>query len=318
MTRQALEKFQILAYLAAIASGLAVGLFLPSLPDAMTVLLWPLLALLLYATFTQIPLIQIRHAFSDRRFMLAALTGNFFIIPVMLWGLMHWLPADPVIRIGVLLVLLAPCTDWFITFTHLGGGDTQHAIAFAPASLLMQALLLPLYLWLFLGETFAVAMVRQEMFATFAGLIVLPLLAAWLTRKLGEDSPRWRGLPDRLAWFPVPLLAVVVFLIAVTQVNLVMASLPTLLYLLLVFSAFLVTAGLLARWLASLCRLPSRQGRTLAFSLGTRNSFVVLPLALALPATYELAVVAIVFQSLVELVGMLVFLWWVPKRLFPG
>ncbi|MGR2738042.1 hypothetical protein ACUY1T_06280 [Billgrantia sp. Q4P2] len=63
--------------------------------------------------------------------------------------------------------------------------------------------------------------------------------------------------------------------------------------------------------------LPTTQGRVLAFSLGTRNSFVVLPLALSLPASYELAVVAVVFQSLVELIGMAVFLWWVPRWLFP-
>jgi ACR3 family arsenite efflux pump ArsB len=43
----------------------------------------------------------------------------------------------------------------------------------------------------------------------------------------------------------------------------------------------------------------------------------MLPLALALPVGYELAAVVIVFQSLVELLGMLIFLWWVPKHLFP-
>ncbi len=65
-----------------------------------------------------------------------------------------------------------------------------------------------------------------------------------------------------------------------------------------------------------LARMPS-QGRVLVFSLGTRNSFVVLPLAIALPSSFDLAVVAIVFQSLVELFGMVAYLWWVPKRLFP-
>jgi ACR3 family arsenite transporter len=43
----------------------------------------------------------------------------------------------------------------------------------------------------------------------------------------------------------------------------------------------------------------------------------MLPLALALPTGYELTAVVIVFQSIIELIGMMVFLWWVPKRLFP-
>jgi hypothetical protein len=60
--------------------------------------------------------------------------------------------------------------------------------------------------------------------------------------------------------------------------------------------------------------------RTLAFSLGTRNAFVVLPFALALPAGWETTVVVIVFQSLVELFGMVFYLWWLPRHLFilPG
>ena len=54
-------------------------------------------------------------------------------------------------------------------------------------------------------------------------------------------------------------------------------------------------------------------GRTLTFSLATRNSFVMLPLALSLPEPWRAAVVVIVFQSLVELFGMIVFLRWLPR-----
>jgi len=70
--------------------------------------------------------------------------------------------------------------------------------------------------------------------------------------------------------------------------------------------------------LAGLFRLPTESARTLAFSLGTRNSFVVLPVALALPPSWESAVVVVVFQSLVELFGMTAYLWTIPRVLFPG
>lgn len=63
-------------------------------------------------------------------------------------------------------------------------------------------------------------------------------------------------------------------------------------------------------------QFPSPQARVLAFSFGTRNSFVVLPLALALPAGWELAALVIVLQSLVELLGMAVYLVLVPRILF--
>lgn len=316
MTRQALEKYQVLVYLAAIASGLALGTALPGRVGVMEAVLWPLLGALLYVTFTQVPLTQLRAAWRDTRFLTAAVVGNFLLLPLVAWGLASLFAAEPAVRLGMLLVLLVPCTDWFITFSHLGGGRAQYAIAFSPISLLLQLALLPYYLWLFLDQSLLVAVVQRELLMAFAGLILLPLLLAFATQKWTQRHRARERHIERLAWLPVPLLALVVFSIAATQVNVVVGSLPLLGGLLLAFACFLLVAALLARLLAQVAQLPSDQGRVLAFSLGTRNSFVVLPLALSLPASYELAVVAIVFQSLVELIGMAVFLWWVPQRLF--
>jgi ACR3 family arsenite efflux pump ArsB len=190
-------------------------------------------------------------------------------------------------------------------------------MAFTPASLLLQIVLLPVYLWIFFGDDLALTFARGEMLLAFFGLILAPLFAAFLTERWVEKNNGRSSVLEQLAWFPVPLLAVVVLIIAATQVRVVMGSIGILGHLLLVFAAFLLLAGLIARLLARQFGLPPSQGRVLAFSLGTRNSFVVLPLALALPPSYELAIVAIVFQSLVELFGMAVYLWWVPHRLFP-
>lgn len=294
-----------------------IGIVFGDRVDLLEDTLWPVLALLLYSTFTQVPLVHLKEVVADTGLIRSAIVGNFLVIPFVVWGLMHLLPDEPAIRLGVLMVLLVPCTDWFITFTHLGGGDTKHAIAFSPISLLLQIALLPLYLWLFVGETFSITLARKEMFYAFLGLIVLPLLCAYLTERWVERSPRRSQLIDKLGWLPVPLLGLVVFVIAATQVNLITVSLGALGRLLTVFVAFLIISGLLSRLVAGVFRLPTLQGRVLAFSMGTRNSFVVLPLALALPPSCELAVVAIVFQSLVELVGMVFYLWWVPKWLFP-
>ncbi|MCE8021606.1 arsenic resistance protein [Halomonas sp. MCCC 1A11036] len=298
--------------------GLALGTALPGRVGMLEALLWPLLGALLYVTFTQVPLTRLRGAWRDTRFMVAAVAGNFLLLPLVAWGLASLFAAEPAVRLGMLLVLLVPCTDWFITFSHLGGGRTHYAIALSPISLLLQIALLPVYLWLFLDENLRLAMVRHELLLAFAGLILLPLLLAFVTETWAQGRHRREAGIERLGWLPVPLLALVVFSIAATQVGVVADSLPLLSGLLLAFTAFLIAAALLARLLARAFGLPTAQGRVLAFSLGTRNSFVVLPLALSLPASYELAVVAIVFQSLVELIGMAIFLWWVPRRLFPA
>jgi len=296
---------------------MAVGAMWPEQAGLLERLLWPALALLLYSTFTQVPLAHLRQAISDVRFIQASVVGNFVLIPAGLWALKGFLPEDAVLRLGIMMVLLAPCTDWFITFAHLGGGDARYAISFAPISLLLQIILLPVYLSLLLGEIAAITLARQEVIVAFVVIIALPLLGAFITEKWAEREERRRALLSDLAWGPVPLLGIVIFIIAATQVTLIADSIGALGQLLPVYIGFLALASVLARLVARLFKLPPAQGRVLAFSLGTRNSFVVLPLALALPATFEMAVVAIVFQSLVELAGMSFYLWWVPRRLFP-
>ena len=311
-----LEQHQSWIYLVAILAGLGLGLASPGLGPVLEPLLWPLLGTLLYATFTQIPLTRLRHGFGDWRFMAALLIGNFLCIPLFV-GALTLLPLETAIVVGVLLVLLVPCTDWFISFTHLGNGDTARAIAAAPILLLAQLLALPVYLWLFLGAEVIQAAVGLHLLAAFAGLIVLPLLLAWTTEHAAERHPGVKQATRGLGLLPVPLLTLVVFSIAVSQVNTLAGMADVLAQVLLVFVAFLVFAALLGKLLARWFGLPVRSARTLVFSFGTRNSFVMLAIALALPDYLAAAVVVIVFQSLVELFGIVAYLKWVPRRLIP-
>lgn len=315
--RESFERQQVWFYLAGILVGLFVGTAAPSLAPLFATALWPLLGTLLYATFTQVPLTHLPEACRDLRFMTAVLTGNFIVIPVAVWGLLAFVPADPAIRLGVLLVLLVPCTDWFITFTHLAGGDTGRAIAVAPVNLLAQMALLPLYLWFFMGEAFIEILAADRIAAVFALLIVLPLLTAWFTERWAEKRLARAVIVRRLGWLPVPLLTLVVFLIAASQVNAVIDALPAMGRVVAVFTAFLAIAIATGMAIARIFALPLAATRTLIFSLGTRNSFVVLPLALALAARWRVATVVIVLQSLVELLGMVAYLWIVP-RLVPA
>ncbi|MGV8844660.1 MAG: arsenic resistance protein [Pseudomonas sp.] len=315
MDRLQLERKQVWIYLLALLAGLLLGNAWPQIGPILERLLWPVLILLLYATFLQVPLLHLRVAVVDRRFVGLVLLGNFVLLPLLVWALLQWLPADPAIRLGVLLVLLVPCTDWFITFSQLGGGNVPRAIAVTPLNLLLQLLLLPAYLWLLADAEISVALSIVDMWPALL-VIGLPLALAALSERWLDVHPAHAMWRERLAWWPVPLLAVVIVLIAATQVVAVRGALGLLPVLVPVFLAFLLFAALLAKLLARLSQLPTDQARTLAFSLGTRNSFLVLPFALALPAGWETVAVVIVLQSLVELFGMLFYLWWIPRRLF--
>lgn len=315
MDRLTLERRQVGIYLIAIALGLGLGSAWPAVGPVFEALLWPVLVLLLYSAFVQVPLLHLREAFTDHRFIAAILLGNFVIVPIVVWALVMLLPAEPALRLGVLLVLLVPCTDWFLTFSQLGRGDVPRAIAVTPINLLLQLLLLPVYLWMMADGAVPAALSLQDVWPALL-IVLLPLGLAALSEWWLEAVPERRAVRERLAWWPVPLLAVVVCLIAGAQVGAVIEALRLLPTLVPVFVAYLVLAALIAKLLALTMRLPVEQGRTLAFSLGTRNSFVVLPFALTLPAGWEVSAVVIVVQSLVELFGMVAYLWWLPNHLF--
>lgn len=316
VTRGSLERHQVWVYLAAVTLGAGVGLTWPEESQWLDALVWPTLGLLLYATFTQMNLADVPRSLKDARFLIAALVGNFLIIPVVVFGIISLLPSDDALILGLLLVLLVPCTDWFITFSSLGRGDVVRASALTPVALFLQLGLLPLYLFLLtdfdLGGVFGFE-------AVWPALVVLvaPLTAAILTEAGSQRAKPLATVRGKAGWFPVPLLAVVILFVSASHIAPMQENLGLLPWVGLAGGLFLVSALVIAKLISLVFRLPTEQGRTLSFSLGTRNSFIVLPFALSLPEGWEIAAIVIVIQSLIELFGMIFYVWFVPTIWFP-
>ncbi len=312
-----LERQQIPIYFAAVLLGSAVGWLLPDSASALETLIWPVVGTLLYFTFLQVPLLQFRQALKDVRFLAAMLTANFVFVPVVVWVVLKVLPPSPPIQLGVALVLLTPCTDWMNTFTLLGKGDAHRTLAATPLLLITQIVLLPLFLWLMLDTQTSRMVATWPFVEAFLGLIVLPLALAWLTEWSGKRSERVARGIARSGVLPVVLLAVTVLVIAASQIRQVLDNAHQLTLVTLIFVAYVALAAVIGRLTVWLFSLPPRVGRGVIFSTGTRNSFVVLPLALALPPEWNLAVAVIVIQAFVEMLGMLVFIGIVPAWLLP-
>jgi ACR3 family arsenite efflux pump ArsB len=47
--------------------------------------------------------------------------------------------------------MVTPCTDWYLIFSGLAKGNTTLGSSVLPLNLILQILLLPVYLWLFMG-----------------------------------------------------------------------------------------------------------------------------------------------------------------------
>lgn len=58
--------------------------------------------------------------------------GNFVLIPLLVWILINIFPTTPIITLGIALVLLTPCIDYVIVFSHLGKGNSKAILASKP------------------------------------------------------------------------------------------------------------------------------------------------------------------------------------------
>lgn len=302
----ALERHQVALYLAAIAAGLALGVLAPAAARPLEIAVEPAIAALLLVTFHGIPLTRLGAALRDRRFLLALLAVNFLVVPAIVWALTRPLTHSPELLIGALLVLLAPCIDYVIVFTALAGGAHERLLAATPLLMLAQLLALPVLVPLLSGGE-ALGMIEPGPFVrAFVLLIFLPLLAAALLQRL---APRLD-----LSSAMVPLMVLVLATVVASQTPRVLGAGTALLALVPIYAAFLVLATAAGILVSRLSRHGVAVSRALTFSAATRNSLVVLPLALAMPSA--LVPAAVVLQTLVELVGMVVLVR-VLARLLP-
>ena len=313
MNREQLEQNQIPLYFVAVALAAVLGLLVPSAAGALEALVTPAIAVLMYAMFLQIPFLDLRTGLGNRRFMGALLLANFVLVPLLVWAGTRGLVEQPAVLVGALLVLLTPCIDYVVVFTHLGKGDARLTLAATPVLLLMQLAMLPLYLALMLGGVGHVEISVAPFVEAFVLLIALPLLLAVATSAGARRSAVVSKWNDAWAWLPVPAMALVLIAVIGSQIGVVASRLDDLLPVVPVYVGFAVLAPLLGWFVARLFRLSTGEARAVTFSAATRNSLVVLPLALALPESIRaLAAAAVITQTLVELVSELVYVRVVP------
>ncbi|GHD86969.1 arsenic resistance protein [Kocuria marina] len=308
-----MERFQIPLYLAALSVGALAGWWAPGLGGLATPAVTPVLAALLYVTFLGIPLRRVGEGLRDLRFMACLVIVNFAVVPVIVFALVRAFSIEGPMLIGVLLVLLTPCIDYVIVFSGLAGAANDRLLAASPVLLVLQMLTLPLYLWSFLAPDVAVVVHWGTFAQALAVVIVIPLVAAAVTQWAAARSPvarRWGRLAGGAM---VPLMMLTLATVVASQIALVGSRAQALLPLVPVYVSFAALMTALGWAAGRLAGLRVRERRAVLFSGVTRNSLVVLPLALAAPDGTVLAPLAVLTQTFVELLVMLALVGLVPR-----
>lgn len=315
-TRKQLEEKQIPLYIIALIIAVGFGSLMPDFAGRLDVTISLVISLLMYSMFSQIPFSSVNKSFGNRRFIGALLTVNYIAVPAVVWLLSKFLPDYPPLLLGVYLVLLTPCVDYVIVFTSLGRGNEKLLLMATPLLFVSQMLLLPMYLWLFLGRE-AVGIVDPAPFLyAFFSQIVIPLGVAVTIMLYAKKSPTADRIIHSSAWLPVPFMALTLFVVVASQIGKLSVYIDLIFKVIPIYIAFMIIVPILSRFIGKRFRLDIQSGRALMFSGVTRNSLVVLPLALALPHEVGTLVAAIIVtQTIVELIGELIYIRLIPNLL---
>lgn len=308
-----MERHQVALYIGAIGAGVLIGVLTAPLATVWESLVNPVLGALLYATFLGVPFARMGESLRDWRFLATVLIVNFVIVPVVVFVLSRMVAFDQVLLVGVLFVLLTPCVDYVIVFTGLAGGARDRLLVAAPLLMLAQMLLLPVYLLIMVGPEFVDAVDLGPFVEAFLFLIVIPLALAALTQLLARRTRFGRALESVALGAMVPLMMLTLAVVVASQIFHISQQARDLLLVVPVFVLFAIVMVPIGALAARVARLDVRSRRAVVFSGVTRNSLVVLPLVLALPAAFALAPLVVVTQTLIELVAMVTLVRLVPR-----
>ncbi|WP_453983973.1 arsenic resistance protein [Brevibacterium casei] len=307
-----LTMHQTLACLGAVGLGALAGAFLPSAASVASSLVTPLLILLLFTTFIDIPLRTLAPATANLRFAAVVLMTNFLIVPLLVWALHTVVPLPASVAVPVLIVLLTPCIDYVIVFTGMAGGASGKLLALTPVLMIVQILLLPVWLGVIAGDS-APALITPGPFLTALTLfIVLPLAAALLVQLGSARSRIVHGVRGAASTAMLPLMLLTLFAVAASEVRSIVPHLPDLGSVAVVCVLFAAVMTLIGWGLGAWSLAEVGERRALIFTGVTRNSLVMLPLVRAVDGD-GLGTAAVVTQTLVELLVMVVLVRIVPR-----
>lgn len=297
------ERLQSVFVTLAAVLGLSLGLLLPDAHLAEHLIL-PALLVMLAAIFLQMDLAQVGEARQAKSLVAASLVLNFVFTPALAWALGAGLLGEqPDLRIGLLLLLVTPCTDWYLVFTALARGHTGIATALLPVNLVLQLALLPLYILLLGGE--AVGLDWRVLFEAVALVLFFPAALAIILRR-GLPRIIGRRTMERRVIAPagtvvVPLLCLAVAAMFAAYAETVLENWDALLRLLAPLLIFFAVLSLLSAGVGRLLKLTADRRVTLIMTTTARNSPIALALAVAAFPDRPLIAVALVVGPLIEL-----------------
>jgi ACR3 family arsenite efflux pump ArsB len=295
-----INKFQTGVILMAVALGLLLGhlAFFSSYASSLIV---PLLMTMLYGLFLSINLGELKSSFLNVKFSLTNIIINFIWTPIFAYFLGRiFLDNELPIWIGFVMLMVTPCTDWYLVFTGVAKGNVPLSTAVLPVNLILQVILLPVYLFVFFGQSGNVE--PSSIIESILMVLLVPFFLAFITKRL---TGRSNTSGDRFISFfeksQVSFLALAVVAMFASEGKSLIDN-PEIIYKLLIpVLIFFAVTFLLTQVVSRFLNFGYADRVSLTLTTMARNSPISLAIAVSAFSHEPLIALSLVIGPLIEL-----------------
>ncbi|PAB60032.1 arsenic resistance protein [Anaeromicrobium sediminis] len=298
-----INKFQSFIILFMVAIGILIGQ-IEFIQTYSEYLITPSLMIMLFLVFIQIPLKDIGSSFKNLKFTLISVIINFICTPIIVFILGKlFLNNNPDLLIGFIMLMVTPCTDWYLIFTGIAKGNVALGSSILPLNLILQLLLLPLYIFIIGGSSVDIDVMSLTQGVIYS--LMIPLLCSVLARKfiinkIGNSTFEDKLVPKACDYQGYFLSLAIISMFA-SQGKVLLQNIQVLLILLVPISLFFIINFIVGRLAGKLINLNYEDSVALNLTTLARNSPIALAIAVATFPNNPLISLALIIGPLIEL-----------------
>lgn len=257
------------------------------------------LCIMLYGLFLEVPLKNLKKSFTNIKFTSTTLIINFIWTPLFGYFLGNlFLNGNIDIFIGFFMLILTPCTDWYLVFTKMAKGDLNLSLSLLPINLILQIILLPVYLIIFFSSNNSMSYI--DLGYSILIVIVIPFILAQLTKAILNDDINEKA-SDFFSNYQIVFLALAVFAIFNSTGELLFKNLNSVLTIFIPLIIFFITNTIIDLLLSEKINFTYEEYASLTMTTLARNSPLALAIAINSFPGRELIAIALVIGPLIEL-----------------
>lgn len=257
------------------------------------------LCIMLYGLFLEVPLKNLKKSFTNIKFTSTTLIINFIWTPLFGYFLGNlFLNGNIDIFIGFFMLILTPCTDWYLVFTKMAKGDLNLSLSLLPINLILQIILLPVYLIIFFSSNNSMS--YTDLGYSLLIVIVIPFILAQLTKAILNDDINEKA-SDFFSNYQIVFLALAVFAIFNSTGELLFKNLNSVLTIFIPLIIFFITNTIIDLLLSEKINFTYEEYASLTMTTLARNSPLALAIAINSFPGRELIAIALVIGPLIEL-----------------